>query len=140
MLKFLPTLAFDTGIEIENWTHLNKFRAAVSVLKTSFDFFLVLFPQEKWSSHVQSTELLIKRMWSGLLFSWWKHSDKTYFIKRRRWLMIRQTQSTRAIDGGFFQKEITSMYESSCTLFYLTFFTGKLTDYTNWWTVIFQCV
>lgn len=38
MQHILPLLSFDTRIEIEKWKLLNKFRAAVSVLRTSFDF------------------------------------------------------------------------------------------------------
>lgn len=116
MLDILPTLAFETENEVESWTHLNKFRAVVSVLNASFDFFiffLVLFPPEKWSS-VQSTDFLIKEIWSGLLFSWRKHSDMNYFIKRRRWLMIRQTQSTQSNTWWIFKKKLLFfIYESS---------------------------
>lgn len=66
--KILPTLAIDAGIEVENWTHLNKFRATVSVLNVSFDFFKVLFPQMIISC--PKHRLSHKRFWSEPLFSW----------------------------------------------------------------------
>lgn len=106
MQHILPLLSFDTRIEIEKWKLLNKFRAAVSVLRTSFDFFLLLFPQEMWSSH----RVLHKESWSGFSFLWWKHSYLDHSITKRRWLTWLKHKAPRTIQGEFSENNLVSLY------------------------------
>lgn len=111
MLKILPTLAFDTGIEIENWTHLSKFRAAVSVLNASFNFFSV----------VSSREINVLLMAKAQTFHkeiWWVGS---YFCDEnvQTWITLSKEgddawlgkhKAPRAIYGGFSKRNYFSLY------------------------------